>query len=29
MDVIFVNVRGQHILVFSTEDFICKLLADP
>ncbi len=28
MNMVLVNVRGQHILVFSTEDFIRKLLAD-
>ena len=28
MNMVFVNVSGQHILVFSTEDFIRKLLAD-
>ena len=28
MNMILVNVSGQHILIFSTEDFICKLLAD-
>ena len=28
MNMVFVNVSGQHILIFSSEDFICKLLAD-
>ena len=28
MNMVLVNVRGQHILVFSTEDFIRELLAD-
>jgi len=28
MNMVFVNVSGQHILIFSTEDFIRKLLAD-
>ena len=28
MNMVLVNVSGQHILMFSSEDFICKLLAD-
>ena len=28
MNMVFVNVSGQHILIFSFEDFICELLAD-
>ena len=28
MNMVFVNVSGQHILIFSSEDFICKLLAN-
>ena len=28
MNMVFVNVSGQHILIFSSEDFVCKLLAD-
>ena len=28
MNMVFVNVSGQHILIFSIEDFIRELLAD-
>ena len=28
MNMVFVNVSVQHILIFSSEDFICKLLAN-
>ena len=28
VNMVFVNVSGQHILIFSSEDFICKLLAN-